>query len=905
MYCPPVPAKLFDVRSGEHVRVARAGGALFAILAGFTLAETARDSLFLASNGANRLAVAYLAIAAIALVALVGNAWVVRRVGRRNALVVTLMAAASGTAAFAVLPRTPTTGLALYLWSGLVGTVVVVQFWLLAGTRFTSAEAKRLYGPIAAAGAVGTLAGAVVAWRLLYLFRIESLLVVAAGFYVVAAVLLARDSERVEPRLRVASARPRPTFERVRARGHRYALRLAALTIYATAAALLADWLLKSAAASAFHTDELARFIARYNGAVAALSLVFQVVGAAWLVRRVGVLGMALLLPALLLIGGVASFVTAGSFIAIGLTKGTDSSLRYSVNRVSTELLWMPVPDRIRAAVREPLESVVTRLVQAFTAALLLALVALGLANATVVAGLLCGVALLWTITAGGLRNHYLGQLRQSVNRRTLDPVQELDGNAVETVVEALSSEDDRRVIAAIQILVARGRARLIPALVLRHDSIDVQAAALAAMTTPGRTDWMPLTRRLLRDPRPRARMLALRALARVHDETAIVAGLCDDDPGVVAHGVFWSLQNGSPAAVGGNPAIAGLLAETGVRGDTARNELLDAIRADGDDRWADTMLELARTARDPVVERLALAIEHVPDPRFIPFLIARLRARTGRTEVAGALRAIGVPALDALEIALADPALDPTARLHIPAALATFGTPAAALVLANQLGRDHPGAVRYRVLRALARMAVADEIIVDGPLLLAELGLHLNEYCRLLALAVPIYADLDTREGAVLLRGILADKTSQALDRAFLALQALHPREAIREFERAIKGTDHRARAHATEFLDTLTRTPMYARGEAAALRNRLLVLGEELDDRGRLARVGLAGTIPATVEEAVMCLLAEPDTLLAACAGYYALELATPELSAAIGDATAHRPLFEPLGVVHRSPS
>ncbi|MBA3391491.1 MAG: hypothetical protein H0T89_02550, partial [Deltaproteobacteria bacterium] len=102
-----MPRKLFDVRRGEHARVARAGGALFAILAGFTLAETARDSLFLSSNGANQLAIAYLALAGMAVLALFANAWIVRRVGRRNALVVTLAAAAVGTASFFVLPRSP------------------------------------------------------------------------------------------------------------------------------------------------------------------------------------------------------------------------------------------------------------------------------------------------------------------------------------------------------------------------------------------------------------------------------------------------------------------------------------------------------------------------------------------------------------------------------------------------------------------------------------------------------------------------------------------------------------------------------------------------------------------------------------------------------------------------------
>ncbi|MDQ3299602.1 MAG: hypothetical protein M3619_23735, partial [Myxococcota bacterium] len=654
-----MPRKLFDVRRGEHARVARAGGALFAILAGFTLAETARDSLFLSSNGANQLAIAYLALAGMAVLALFANAWIVRRVGRRNALVVTLAAAAVGTASFFVLPRSPSSGLLLYLWSGLIGTIVVVQFWLLIATRFTTAEAKRLYGPIAASGAVGTLVGALAAWRLLYVLEIESLLLVAGAFYIVAGALLARDNERVEARLRAEVFRRRSAFKRPRVRGQHYVVRLAALTVYATAAALLADWLFKSAAAAAFHTDALARFIARYNGAVAALSLVFQLVGAAWLVRRVGVLGMSMLLPVLLLIGGVAAFATAGSFVAIGLTKGADASLRYSVNRVSTELLWMPVPEHIRTSVREPLESVVTRLVQAITAALLLALITLGLATPTIVAAVLCGIVLLWTLTAGGLRKHYLGQLRQSVNRRALDPVSELDGNAIETVVDALSSEDERRVIAAIHILVARERAKLIPALVLRHDSLDVLTAALAAMTTPGRTDWVPLTRRLLRESHPRARILALRALARIHDQMAIVAGLTDDNPGVVAHGVFWSLQNGDPAGVARNPAIAELLAETGARGESARNELLDAIRADGDARWVETMLDLAITGSDATVERMALAIEQVPDARFVPFLIDRLRARTGRAEVGRALRAIGDPALAAMATALADPTRD------------------------------------------------------------------------------------------------------------------------------------------------------------------------------------------------------------------------------------------------------
>ena len=894
--------RLFDVRAGERARAIRAGAALFAILAGFTISETARDSLFLSSNGPKELALAYLAIAAIAMLALVANAWVVRRLGRRGALVVTLVMAGAGTAVFYVIPRSASAGLVLYLWTGFIGTVVVVQYWLLASTRFTTSEAKRLYGPIAASGAIGTLAGALLAWGLLLALEVEGLLLVSSTFYLLAALLLVRDNEGVEPRLRSAAQRPKRDLEAKPPRGG-YVGRVALLTIGATAVALLADWLFKSAAGAAFRTDELARFIARYNGIVAALSLVFQLVGATFLVRRLGVLGMAMLLPSLMLIGGAATVATAGSFLAIGLTKGADASLRYSVNRVSTELLWMPVPERARAAVREPLESAGTRLVQALTAALLLGLAALGLAETAVVATVMAGIALVWTVTAAGLRRHYLAQLRQSVNRRSVDPVHQLDTKALESVVAALSSEDDRRVIAAIQILEARGRADLIPPLILRHDSIEIQRAALGAMATPGRTDWIPMTWRLLKATDPGGRMLALRALARINDQTAIVAGLCDDDARVMAHGVFWSLQQGSVEGVRANAAVNALLAERGPRGDLARNELLEAIRGDGDTRWVEVMLDMAVTRDVGMIERLALAIEHVPDPRFIPFLMRRLETRAARSAVRSALLAIGEPALEALEVALPDPATPLRVRLHIPMTLATFGSLAAAEILARQLAREDSGAVRYRLLRALARMATQDEIIVDAHLLLAELRSHLDQHSRLLAIALPVLEDSDDRSSAVLLRGLLADKISQALDRAFLALQSLHPRENIREIERAISGGDHRARAYGSEFLDALTHTAFYGGPKAAGIRARLLILGEDLGPRERLARIGMGEDIPATVEAAVARLVREQDTLLSACAAYYAVDIGTPEALAAVDEVAATRPLFEPLGIYHRT--
>lgn len=882
---------------------------MFAILAGYTISETARDSLFLGSNGRGQLAIAYVLLAGIAIVALAINAQLVRRVGRRFALIITLGAAAAGTMMFWLSPLGRQEAFALYLWTGLLGTVVVVQFWLLAGTRFTTAEAKRLYGPIAAAGAVGTLAGALLAWIAVAVVDVRHLLPMAAGFYVLAGILLLQDKDAIEPRLAGASsslerfdAKPRPRTKRKLVEGRGYVIRLVVLTVCATSAALLADYLLKSRAATAMRADELPRFFARYMGAVSALSLILQVIGASWLVKKIGVLGMIAILPMMMLVGGAAAVMTTGSFVAIALTKGADASLRYSVSRVATELLWMPVPDAVRTTIREPLESVVTRLVQAATAGLLLLLVAVDWGGPTHVSAFLAGVTAVWVIVAAGLRPSYLTQLRRSVSKRGLTTAVELDIRAVETVVEALSSDDDQRVIAALQILTTHRRTKLIPALILRHDSPEVLAVALDAIATPERSDWRPLTQRLMLAPSPKVRMLALRALARIDDQTAIMAGLSDDDPGVLAHAVFWKLQMGDELVVIENPTIAVLLAESGARGVVARLQLLDAIRSHGDGRWTEVLVALSRTEDDGSVESLALAMAHIPDPRFLPFLIGRLVTRVGRARVREALVAIGEPALVELERALAVETTPPRLRLHLPTTIATFGSTRAAEILGTQLAREHSGAVRFRILRGLSRLAVREEIMLDAKILLGEIRLHLREHLRLLSLGIPILSDTDGSETAVLLRGLVRDKISQAFDRAFLALQALHPRENIREIERAITGGDRRARAHATEFLDTLTRSSLYASEAAREVRGLLLVIGDDLEPADRVLRANL-GPPPATVPEALALLVLEADTLLAACAGYHALQFRTPELTAAVEHAAQHRALFAPLGIFHAS--
>src|SRR5207237_5944824 len=87
-------------------------------------------------------------------------------------------------------PTTPRAALELYVYSGLVGAMIPPQFWMLAVQLFTVAQGRRLFGPIAAGGALGAVVGAGGASLALRVFSLSSLTLIAAGWCGVAALVL-------------------------------------------------------------------------------------------------------------------------------------------------------------------------------------------------------------------------------------------------------------------------------------------------------------------------------------------------------------------------------------------------------------------------------------------------------------------------------------------------------------------------------------------------------------------------------------------------------------------------------------------------------------------------------------------------------------------------------------------
>jgi ATP:ADP antiporter, AAA family len=891
--------RFVDLRQGESRPALGAFAALFGIVAGHTILETARDALFLSKLAPDKLTNVYVAVALATLLVSSWNARFVRHVGQRNALVFTLVVAAYVTALLHFQPMTMTVLFLLYAWSGLIGTVLGLQFWMFAVQIFTVAQGKRLFGPIASGGVVGAVVGASGAAAVVARLPVTGLLLVAAGIFLATAVFLTTVSVG-ETRTAVPEQDDRSDGIFALLREVPYLRQLATVTGLATATLLVTDYLFKSVAYARVPQEELGTFFARTYAALNLVSLVVQLLLAGRILRGLGVVPALVVLPLAVAMGSGSVVIFGGLLGLAFISKGADGALRYSLHRVASELLWMPLTSDVRDRAKSLLDSVFGKVTQAVVAGLLMLLVPLGLNTPRVLAGIALGLSALWVSATLLLRSSYIDLFRRALSKGAVDlphGVEELDLSSVEAVLEALSSRDAPRVIAAMELLAERKRSRLIPGLILYHEAEPVLVRALELVATSDRRDWIPLAERLLANGSETVRVATVRALARAGELEQVRLAMKDESPQVRAHAAL-SMASCEDASASSEADLGALLGDSTAQGRFVKLALLDATADRPDPRWNDLVLELAAKGDDEVRARAPHAMARMKDARFVPFLVPRLASRDGRAAVRDALVAQGDAALDALAAALDDPDTHPMVRLHIPRTISRFSNQRAANLLTDLVINEPRGFVRYKALRGLGRLVAESQVKVDKARIEGEVQRNLVEYLRLLSLEVPLSEPGTARASAKLVVGLLSDKRRQALERAFRLLQIMNKHEDIRSVHAALLTADKRLRAQAMEFLDALTATPPRrgVRGVApfrGETRELFGVVADDLPDRERVARSRqFLDEVPEGRDQALTLLLRERDDTLATLTAYAALEIGTPELLELVAEVCELRP-------------
>jgi AAA family ATP:ADP antiporter len=916
-------ARFVDLRKGEGRPAFSSFMTLMGVVAAHTMLETARDALFLTKLPAKLLTLVYVLVALGTLVVTGLNAGFVRRFGQQNALLFTLVFTAYGTTVLHFVPVSSVSLFILYTWSALLGTVLAAQCWMLIGQTFTVTQGKRLFGAIASGGVLGAVVGASLSAGLLMVLPVGALLLVSSGIFLATAFFLTTvraDVEAATDEARSTPVSPSRTSSAPSSRGSSaadpsspealrpiatilaspYLRRMALLMVLSTATLLSVDYVFKSSAAHVIPPAELGRFFAGWYAVFNGASLFVQIFLTSRMLRQLGVVAALVLLP-MLIAAGTGGIVITGSLIGLAIaTKGADGAFRYSLHRVGSELLWMPLPAATRNVVRGVLDSAGSKTVQAVMATLLLFLASMHWAPPRVLATLTCVLAVAWIATTLSLRSRYLDLFRQALSKGTLDAsamTNDLDPTSIAAVLDALSSRDAARVVAGIELLSEKNNARLVPGLVLYHESDVVLLRALRFAVEAKRREWTPLVVRLLEHAQPEVRSAAVRALGTFGEREALDKALLDASPAVRAHATIVCATTATVDEPHQAPQIVALLELPGEQGDTAREALVQAIADHPDARWAELVLKLERDPHPAVSDRAVHAMAKIKDTRFIPPLVARLDRPATRQRAREALIRQGDEALEAAAQALANPKMPVRVRQHLPRTISRFGSQRAADLLVAVLPRESSGFIRYKALRGLGRLT-ADGRKVDRNLMEAELKKNLVEHLRLVSLADPLARgvgnELSPRamKSHALLIDLLGDKERQALERSFRLLSILHPREDIRGAYVALRSGDVRLRAQALEFVDALTagQRPTATGREA---RDLLRIATDELPAAERVARArAFLPTPPTTYEAALLIVLRESDETLATFGAYHALEVASDTFLSAVAELSRRRP-------------
>ena len=819
---------------------------LFAIMAGHALLETARDALFLPRLGADKLAWAYIAIAFVALGALV----LVRRAAGvrdpRRLLVVFLGVASVGTGALAAtIAWDPSLAFVLYVWTGVVATLIVPSFWLVIDRSLRVTDAKRLFAAIAAGGGLGALAGSATA-ALLARFVAAQHLVTVAAFVFAAASLVAvifAPAERGE------DAQPRSTAEHVAANptSTRYLRLLLLLGLVSAAALTIGDLMFKRVLAERLSPDSLAIGFGTIYTGLNVVGLAVQLAVTSRLLDRLGVGASLTILPVLVL-ASTFGFILTGAAISVVALKLADGGLRYSVHRVGSEILFMPLPAPLRDRTKPMIDAIGQRGGQAIGAAATLAVAAT--AAGTWQLAIITALAVVaWLAVTAVTRAAYVQQFRATLGARDIQRdvrVPTLDGDAVALLTSSLASPDEAEALAALDLLAQRGDR--IPALVLYHPSSVVVRRALSLVEGNVRPDVVRVLARLTEHPDPEIRASALAAASRsgCHGDR-LTAALADPEPAVRA-----------AAAVGiaccapddAQRVLATLLAGTVEE----RVALAHAIGRAPRESFRETLAQLLGSREPAVVHEVLAVWERAPAladrSRLLRLLEdPRMRGDARRVFVAG-------DHLELLIAALDDPRTPLGVRRHLPRTLGLFPTPASAAALVARLLREPDGTTEFKILRALGRMRADDpELPIDAAPVRRYVMRSLEDATRYRALRRRVDAIADVTPAIELLLELLDEKRRHATERVFRALGILQPAAQLRRVHDALTSADDERGSAAREILDELVE---------AEIRVPLLDL---LEDRGRVS-------LDVTDDELFAMLLADPSESLRCIAAHHVAE-------------------------------
>ena len=311
----------------------------------------------------------------------------------------------------------------VYVHASVLGAIGISAFWSLLNERFDPHTAKALMARVAAAAALGGLAGGVGAERVAVLLSQGALFILlglSGTACVAGSVFIGRGMPARPARPEVQKEEGRSGWAEIR----RVPLLrdLALVVALAAALAALTDYLLKAEVVSWFGRGEsLVRFFGLFYAGTAFAAFLLQAVLGRAILARIGLGGSVASHSLLVGAAGVLGFIAPVPWRAI-LPRGLDVTLRSSIFRAGYELFYTPLAETSKRAAKSAVDVSADCLGKGAGAALIVLLTRLDPSYAFVAVNMAGVLAAAGEFTvARRLRGRYVTALEGGLKRQAED----------------------------------------------------------------------------------------------------------------------------------------------------------------------------------------------------------------------------------------------------------------------------------------------------------------------------------------------------------------------------------------------------------------------------------------------------------------------------------------------------
>jgi ATP:ADP antiporter, AAA family len=804
---------LLKIERGEELPVLFLFLYLTLVLTSYIIVKAARDALFL--NQFSAMTLPYIYVGVAVLIGLVVSVYlrVSARVGLSTLITLTLGFFIANLLLlwWAAYVRWSPLAAVFYVWSSIFGVIVPTQVWTVANRILDVRQAKRLFPLISSGGILGSVAGGLIAAATVKRLGTYHLLLILIPLLAVCAALArlllrrhAYSRSGIQPGASVPAKRGgveslwKPLVH------SRYLRVIAAMLALSAVVTLVIDFQFKLVVQQSVHSrDQLTAFFGSFYAFLNFLALLFQLLAGSRLAERFGVRVTLFILPTALVTGTLLLLAYPFRLWAALFLKGSDQSLRYSIDKATIELLYLPVPQSLKAEAKAVIDMLVQRLADGIGGVLLVVMThvfGLGLTGVGVFNLVLIAV---WLWVALRARKEYVSAIRTSICERSVLPKSALrlvfeDPGSIATLRSMLESEDEEVVLYAMDLVVAAGER--IPAELISHSSPQVR---LKAMELVG--------------------MSAPQLLDRVRNENSSIVGA---DAMMRASRIVRPTQPTSALheylrAPDLRMRLSALvcLARQGIDSNTLQKHL-SAIAAELDDtseHWKDFIDALGEIHHPAAVEWYMRLLSHpIAEVRkqaassagragqreLVPFLVRLLGDPEVAREARRALREYGPRILGTLADVSKDPCEDVEIRRNVPRVLAYVPHQATVEILLEGMF-DYDPVVVDRSIRALSKLRLIDTSLRFD---LEKITARVREECekalwcqRALACLYP------GGQSADLLARLLKDKIEHGKDNVFRLLALILPPTTVHVSFLALGKEDRLKKANVAEYLDNV----------------------------------------------------------------------------------------------------